>query len=415
MIDSNAFTYDEGHTTTKALLDDFDPSGIASAAYDAVIKLSHNHIKPIAQEFDRKAVFPFHLWKILGDAGLPGITVAEEYGGTNFPYLAQGAAIEAISRDSGSIGLSHLANSVLCIHQIATWANHNQKIKHLPKLCDGTHHGAICITEPDYGSDAKGIQMKAERVKGGWLLNGSKTMITNGGTANVLVAYAKTGVIEPNHLSAFIIDRAFPQEKENTITAKKLDKGGMRASETWEMYFTDHFVPDEDLLGEEGDGLYIMFSGLPIEREMLATQSIGLSEESYRKTVKHLSERKQFGKPLIQQPVIKHQLADMYREITVARTQIYSDLTRAQKGKHLPTRKERYEFLKNKDGFFAKNTAAEMGVKITVQCVTICGSTGYMTDTGLMRNHADAILNTIGGGANNICNLSSWKDLGYNG
>jgi isovaleryl-CoA dehydrogenase len=389
-----------------------DPSGVASTHYQLSTELSNTYITPEGVvAFDQGHEFDHRLWKHWGISEFLGTTISPDFKGSDYGYPAMFSTIQEVSERCGGFGLSLLASTTLCTHQLGVHGSPDQQERHVIKQCTGEWHGAVGMTEPDHGTDAKGLQMKATKVAGGWLLNGTKTYITNGGTADKLVAFARTGTIEPNHLTAFIVT----QDKDcKTISSTKfMQKRGMRASETWEMHFNDHFVPDEDVMGEVGDGLYIMLENLPAERVMLAAQSLGLAKSSYIKALAYLMTRKSRGKYLIEEPVIRDKMANMRENIVMAEDHAYNIVMEAEKGRKLLTRKERYEFLQNRDGML-KNSCAEMASQTTQRCAIFCGGAGFVEDKmGLSRNWNDSMVNHFGGGGDEVVTLSGFGDNGY--
>ena len=272
----------------------FDLGETVDLLRDAVFEFAQSEIAPLAADIDRSNEFPNALWPKLGDMGLLGITVPEAWGGSDMGYLAHIVAMEEISRASASVGLSYGAHSNLCVNQINRNGNEAQKDKYLPKLVSGEHIGALAMSEPGAGSDVVGMQMKAEKTDGGYLLNGTKMWITNGPDADVIVVYAKT---EPDAgsrgISAFLVEREF-----GFTTAQKLDKLGMRGSNTGELVFQNVEVPEENLLGELNRGAAVLMSGLDYERAVLSAGPTGIMQACMDNVVPYVHERKQFGQPI---------------------------------------------------------------------------------------------------------------------
>src|SRR5215207_1073120 len=281
----------------------------ADAIRESVRSFAVNEIAPLANDIDRSDQFPRQLWPKLGSLGVLGITVEEEDGGAGLGYVEHCVAMEEISRASGSVGLSYGAHSNLCVNQIRRHGRGEQKRRHLPKLISGEYVGALAMSEPQAGSDVVSMRLRADRKGDRYLLNGSKFWITNGPVADVIVVYAKTDpAAGPKGISAFIIEKEF----RGYSVARKLDKLGMRGSETGELVFTDCEVPAENMLGEEGKGVEVLMSGLDFERAVLAAGPLGLMQAAFDLVLPYVHERKQFGQPIGSFQLMQGKLADMY-------------------------------------------------------------------------------------------------------
>ncbi|HYN00448.1 MAG TPA: acyl-CoA dehydrogenase family protein, partial [Aestuariivirgaceae bacterium] len=300
---------------------DFGLGETADAIRETVGNFAGNEIAPLADEIDRSDVFPRHLWPKLGSVGVLGITVEEEYGGAGLGYVEHCVAMEEISRASGSVGLSYGAHSNLCVNQIRRHGTEQQKRKYLPKLIGGEHVGALAMSEPQSGSDVVSMRLRAEKKGDRYIFNGTKFWITNGPVADVIVVYAKTNpAAESRGISAFIIERTF----KGYSVAKKLDKLGMRGSETGELVFIDCEVPAENMLGAEGKGVEILMSGLDYERAVLAAGPIGIMQAAFDQVLPYVHERKQFGQPIGTFQLMQAKLADMYTAMNTSKAYVYA-------------------------------------------------------------------------------------------
>ncbi len=355
---------------------------------EMVYQFAQDNIAPIAAEIDETNKFPRHLWPMLGELGLHGITVPEEDGGTDMGYLAHTIAIEEIARASASVSLSYGAHSNLCINQLRRWGNAEQKAKYLPKLISGEHLGSLAMSEPNAGSDVVSMRLRADAAQGGYLLNGNKMWITNAPTADVLFVYAKT---DPDGgskgISAFIIT----PDMEGFSTAQKLDKLGMRGSDTCELVFEDCHVPEENLIGEVGQGAKILMSGLDYERVTLSGLSIGIMQACLDVVLPYLHDRKQFGKSIGEFQLMQGKLADMYVTLSTARAYTYAVAAACDRGE-----------TTRKDAAGCILYAAEKATQLASDAIQMLGGNGYINEYPTGRLWRDAKLMEIGAGTSEI-------------
>src|SRR5438105_7667657 len=349
-----------------------------------VQQFAADDIAPRAADIDRENRFPPELWRRMGDIGLLGITVEEEYGGTAMGYLAHVIAMEEISRASASIGLSYGAHSNLCVNQVRRNGTEAQKRKYLPKLVWGEHVGALAMSEPGAGSDSVGMKLKAERRSERYLLNGNKMWITNGPDAHVLVIYAKTS---DQGITAFLVEKGM----KGFSTAQKLDKLGMRGSNTCELVFRDCEVPAENILGREGEGVKVLMSGLDYERAVLAGGPLGIMAACLDVVVPYVHERKQFGQPIGEFQLMQGKIADMYTTFSACRAYVYAV------GQAL----DRNETTR-KDAAGAILYAAEKATWMAGEAIQAMGGMGYINETPTGRLWRDAKLYEIGAGTSEI-------------
>src|SRR5229473_3024326 len=300
---------------------DFDLGETADMLRNSVRAFSDDYIAPRADEIDRSNQFPRDLWPRFGELGLLGITVEEEYGGAGFGYLEHCVAMEEVSRGSASVGLSYGAHSNLAVNQLRRNGNDAQKKKYLPKLISGEHVGALAMSEPGAGSDVVGMRTRADKRGDRYILNGTKMWITNGPQAEVLVVYAKTDpAAGPRGITAFLIENDF----KGFSTAQKLDKLGMRGSDTSELVFQDCEVPEENVLGDVGDGVTILMSGLDYERVVLAAGPLGIMQACLDVVMPYVHERRQFGQPIGEFQLVQGKVADMYVGMNACKAYVYS-------------------------------------------------------------------------------------------
>src|SRR4029078_1530284 len=307
---------------------DFDLGETAEMIRDTVSTFAQAEIAPRGAEIDKSNQFPRQLWPQMGELGLHGITVEEDYGGLGLGYLEHVVAQEEVGRASASVGLSYGAHSNLCINQIRRWANEDQKKKYLPKLISGEHVGALAMSEAGAGSDVVGMKLKAEKSGNGYRLNGTKFWITNGGYADTLVVYGKTGE-GSRGITTFLIEKGM----EGFSIGQKMDKLGMRGSSTNELVFDDCFVPPENILGQENEGVAVLMSGLDYERTVLAGIQIGIMQACLDTVLPYVRERKQFGKPIGSFQLMQAKVADMYVALNSARAYVYQVARACDAGK----------------------------------------------------------------------------------
>ena len=374
----------------------FDLGETVDMLRDAVEDFAQAEIAPLAAEIDRSNEFPNQLWPKLGEMGLLGITVPETYGGTEMGYLAHIVAMEEISRASASVGLSYGAHSNLCVNQINRNGSDEQKQKYLPKLISGEHIGALAMSESGSGSDVVSMQMKADKTDSGYLLNGTKMWITNGPDANVIVVYAKTDPVAGSRgISAFLVERAF-----GFSTAQKLDKLGMRGSNTGELVFQNVEVPAENLLGELNRGVAVLMSGLDYERAVLSAGPTGIMQACMDAVVPYVHERKQFGQPIGEFELMQGKLADMYTTMNATKAYVYAVGKACDRGE-----------TTRKDAAGAILYAAEKATWMALEAIQALGGNGYTNDYPVGRLLRDAKLYEIGAGTSEIRRMLIGREL----
>ncbi|HET8690655.1 MAG TPA: acyl-CoA dehydrogenase family protein [Steroidobacteraceae bacterium] len=363
----------------------------------AVREFALRRIAPIAGEIDRSNRFPRELWPAMGEMGLLGMTVPEEYGGLGFGYLEHVVAMEEISRVSGSVGLSYGAHSNLCVNQLRRFGTEAQKRRYLPRLVSGEHVGALAMSEPGAGSDVVAMRTRAERKDGGYVLNGSKMWITNGPEADTAVIYA---TIEPGSgakgITAFILERGM----KGFRAAQKLDKLGMRGSDTSELVFEDCFVPDANVLGRPGGGAEILMSGLDYERLVLTGGPLGLMRAALDLIVPYLHDRQQFGRPIGSFQLMQAKLADLYADCNSTRAYAYAVARACDAG-----RTTRY------DAAACLLAASEKATRAGLEAVQALGGNGYISEFPAGRILRDAKLYEIGAGTNEIRRMLIGREL----
>ncbi|MGI4802048.1 MAG: isovaleryl-CoA dehydrogenase [Janthinobacterium lividum] len=376
---------------------DFDLGDTAEALRSEVARFSVNEIAPRAADIDASNEFPADLWRKFGDMGLLGITADEEYGGANMGYLAHCVAMEEISRASASVGLSYGAHSNLCVNQISRNGNGEQKARYLPKLISGEHVGALAMSEPGAGSDAVGMRTRADKRGDRYVLNGSKMWITNGPDADTLVVYAKTDPAAGSRgITAFLIERGFA----GFSTAQKLNKLGMRGSNTCELVFEDCEVPEENVLGTLGRGVNVLMSGLDYERAVLAAGPIGIMQACMDVVMPYIHDRKQFGQPIGEFQLMQGKIADMYTTMNASRAYVYAVAKACDRGR-----------TTRKDAAGAILYAAEKATWMALEAIQCLGGNGYINDYPTGRLLRDAKLYEIGAGTSEIRRMLIGREL----
>jgi isovaleryl-CoA dehydrogenase len=364
---------------------------------DTVRAFCDREIAPRAADIDRANVFPADLWRRFGELGLLGITVEEEYGGTSMGYLAHVVAMEEISRASAAVGLSYGAHSNLCVNQIRRNGSTEQKGKYLPGLVSGEQVGALAMSEPGSGSDVVGMRLRADRKGDRYVLNGSKMWITNGPDADTLVVYAKTDMSAgPKGITAFLVEKGF----KGFSTAQKLDKLGMRGSNTCELVFQDCEVPEDNVLGQVGGGVRVLMSGLDYERAVLAGGPVGIMAACMDVVVPYVHERKQFGQPIGEFQLMQGKLADMYTTFSACRAYVYAVARACDRGQ-----------TTRKDAAGAILYAAEKATWMAGEAIQALGGNGYVNEYPTGRLWRDAKLYEIGAGTSEIRRMLIGREL----
>jgi isovaleryl-CoA dehydrogenase len=376
---------------------DFDLGEVADELRQSVRGFAAREIAPRAEEIDRSNAFPADLWRKMGELGVLGVTVEEEFGGAGLGYLEHCVAMEEISRASASVGLSYGAHSNLCVNQIRLNGTAAQKRKYLPKLVSGEHVGALAMSEPGAGSDVVGMRTRAEKKGDRFVLNGSKMWITNGPDADTLVVYAKTDpAAHQKGITAFLIERGM----KGFSTAQKLDKLGMRGSNTSELVFADCEVPAENVLGQVNGGVRVLMSGLDYERAVLAAGPLGIMQACMDVVVPYVHERKQFGQAIGEFQLMQGKLADMYVGMNAAKAYVYSVAKACDKGRG-----------SRKDAAGAILYAAEKATWMALQAIQCLGGNGYINDYPTGRLLRDAKLYEIGAGTSEIRRMLIGREL----
>jgi isovaleryl-CoA dehydrogenase len=376
---------------------DFDLGEMADTIRDSTQRFATDRIAPLAAEIDRDDRFPIELWPEMGELGLHGITVEEEWGGLGLGYLEHVVAQEEVARASASVGLSYGAHSNLCVNQIRRWGNDEQKRQYLPRLISGEHVGALAMSETSAGSDVVSMNLKAEKSGNGFRLNGHKFWITNGAYADVLVVYAKTTPDAGSRgITAFLIEKGM----EGFSIGQKIDKVGMRGSPTSELVFDDCFVPAENIVGPENGGVGVLMSGLDYERAVLAGIQLGIMQACLDVVIPYVRERKQFGKPIGSQQLMQAKVADMYVALNSARAYVYMVAKACDAGK-----------TTRFDAAGAILLASESAFKVAGEAVQALGGAGYTKDWPVERFMRDAKLLDIGAGTNEIRRMLIGREL----
>jgi isovaleryl-CoA dehydrogenase len=367
---------------------------------DTVNKFAMNEIAPRAAAIEEENLFPHDLWRKFGDLGVLGLTVSEEYGGAQLGYLAHMVAMEEISRASAAVGLSFGAHSNLCVNQLHRNGSAEQKAKYLPKLVSGEHVGALAMSEPNAGSDVVSMKLRAESKGDRYVLNGSKMWITNGGEADTLVVYAKTAPdAGPKGITAFIIEKGFKGLSFGT----KLDKLGMRGSNTYPVFFEDCEVPAENVLGKVGDGVRVLMSGLDYERAVLSGGPLGIMAACMDVVIPYVHDRKQFGQPIGEFQLIQGKLADMYTTWQASRAYVYAVGRACDSADHARTLR--------KDAAGAILYAAEKATWMVGEAIQALGGNGYINEYPTGRLWRDAKLYEIGAGTSEIRRMLIGREL----
>lgn len=383
------------NTIYPSLQFDFDEN--TQLIRDAAYKFASAEVAPLADEADRNNNFPHQLWKKMGAMGFLGLTVEEEYGGAGLGYLQHTLVVEEISRASASIGLSYGAHSNLCVNQIRRNGSEKQKRQYLPSLISGDHVGALAMSETQAGSDVVSMKLKAEKRADHYLLNGNKMWITNGPDADVYVVYAKTATVDkPNSITAFIIER----DTKGFSRGQKLDKLGMRGSNTCELIFQDCEVPAENILGGEHKGVNVLMSGLDYERVVLSGGPVGLMQSCLDIVVPYVHERKQFGQAIGEFQLMQAKLADMYTSLSASRAYLYAVAKACDRGE-----------TARKDAAGVILFTAEAATQMALQAIQTLGGNGYMNDSPTGRLLRDAKLFEIGAGTSEIRRMLIGREL----
>jgi isovaleryl-CoA dehydrogenase len=374
---------------------DFGLGDTADMIRDTTARFAKEQIEPLAAKIDAEDWFPRELWPAMGELGLHGITVDEEFGGLGLGYLEHVIACEEVSRASASIGLSYGAHSNLCVNQISRWASSEQKAKYLPKLISGEHVGSLAMSEAGAGSDVVSMKLRAEKTANGYVLNGTKFWITNAACADTLVVYAKTGE-GSRGITTFLIEKDMP----GFSIGQKIDKMGMRGSPTAELVFNDCEVSDDQVMGPLNGGVGVLMSGLDYERTVLAGIQLGIMQACLDVVLPYLRERKQFGQPIGHFQLMQAKVADMYVALNSARAYVYTVAKNCDAG-----RTTRF------DAAGAILLASENAVRVSLEAIQALGGAGYTKDWPVERFARDAKLLDIGAGTNEIRRMLIGREL----
>jgi len=374
---------------------DFNLGEMADTIRDTTQRFATDRIAPIAAQIDRDDRFPIELWPQMGELGLHGITVEEEYGGLGLGYVEHVVAQEEVARASASVGLSYGAHSNLCVNQIRRWGNDEQKRHYLPKLISGEHVGALAMSEAGAGSDVVSMRLRADKVDGGYRLNGTKFWITNAEYADTLVVYAKTGE-GSRGITTFLVEKGMG----GFSIGQKIDKMGMRGSPTSELVFDDCFVPSDNVMGPENGGVGVLMSGLDYERTVLAGIQLGIMQACLDVVLPYVRERKQFGQAIGQFQLMQGKIADMYVALNSARAYVYQVARACDAGK-----------TTRFDAAGAILLASESAVKVANEAIQALGGAGYTKDWPVERYYRDAKLLDIGAGTNEVRRMLIGREL----
>jgi len=384
-------------TRSNSLTFNFSLDAEIEEMRDMIARWVADKLAPRAEEIDRNNEFPRDLWPQLGDLGLLGITADPDFGGTGLGYVAHCVSMEEISRGSASVGLSYGAHSNLCVNQISLNASKEQKARYLPKLCSGEHLGALAMSEPGAGSDVVSMKLRAEKKGERYILNGSKMWITNGPDADVVVVYAKTDPEKGSRgISTFIVEKGF----KGFSTAQKLDKLGMRGSDTGELVFEDCEAPEENRIGEEGDGARVLMSGLDYERTVLSGGSLGIMQAAMDAVIPYIHDRHQFGKPIGSFQLVQGKIADMYTTMNACKAYVYAVAAACDRGE-----------TTRRDAAGCILYASEKATQVALDAIQLLGGNGYINEFPTGRLLRDAKLYEIGAGTSEIRRMLIGREI----